>query len=411
MELQPLKIRFYPKMRSKLVTDYALYMRMTLLGKRTEVSLNYFLKREAWDEKEQALKTFHKDRGFVMNMTNKYRQRAQDVYQQMIQHGMETDLNEIRRKLTGDERDDASVEPTLLKLFKRILERKKALSGQHNTERTIQKYNCCRNHLIVFLKKNYDAEDRKFSQINLQFVEDFEVFLKTDGNCCHNTAMKHIQTLKTIYKSAVAYGYTNKDPFQKFKIRLEEVVRDYLSEQEIQKLLNLDLPTTKLSNVRDLFLFSCFTGLAWIDLRNLSSKHIHLENGKYWIRTRRQKTSIRTNVPLLEVPMGLIRKHCPNFENIDPEERLFNVISNQKTNKNLKQLAKLCGITKILTFHISRHTFATTVTLNNGVPIESVSCMLGHKNIKTTQHYAKLLDKKLEVDMHNLSEKLSYRRI
>jgi integrase len=188
-----------------------------------------------------------------------------------------------------------------------------------------------------------------------------------------------------------------------------EVNRCYLSEKEIEALLRLDVPHSGLANARDLFLFSCFTGLAYIDLKNLSAKHIQWENGRFWIRTRRQKTNVKTNVPLLEVPMNLIRSRCPDFETMDAEIPIFRVITNQKINEHLKELAKLAEIQKPLTFHIARHTFATTVTLNNGVPIESVSSMLGHKNITTTQHYAKLLDKKLEVDMDNLAGKLNFK--
>ena len=189
---------------------------------------------------------------------------------------------------------------------------------------------------------------------------------------------------------------------------MEEVIRCYLSEKEIQNLLELDLQGNKLFKVRDLFLFSCFTGLAYTDLKNLSVGHIQFENGKYWIRTRRQKTKVKTNVPLLDLPIRIINGHCPGFESMNAGDKIFKVMSNQKMNAYLKDLAKLCGISKVITFHIARHTFATTVTLNNGVPIESVSSMLGHKRISTTQHYAKLLDKKLEDDMNQLNARLKF---
>jgi site-specific recombinase XerD len=220
--------------------------------------------------------------------------------------------------------------------------------------------------------------------------------------------MKYIRIFKTVFKAAWSYGYTDKDPFQKYKIRLEEVVRTYLSEKEIKNLMELDRVGNKLSRVRDWFLFSCFTGLAYIDLKNLCAKHIQLENGKYWIRTRRQKTNVKTNVPMLDLPLQIIKRYCPDFETRNGEDKIFMIISNQKTNAYLKELAKDCTISKNLTFHLARHTFATTITLNNNVPIESVSSMLGHKNITTTQHYAKLLDKKLEVDMENLDARLNY---
>lgn len=406
MELQPLKIHFYPKTAERESNDCRLYMRLVINGKRTDISLKYNLSKSEWDDKRQTLRTSHPNRGYVLNLTNKYRQLAMDAYQQLIQRGMNYDVNVIRQKITGNERGDDNYEPTLFALFKRITDRKKTLGGSHNAKATIQKYGRCKSHLIIFLKTHLNKEDIKFSHINLQFVEDFELYLKTEGKCGHNSAMKHIQTFKTIYKSAVAHGYTDKDPFQKFKIRLEEVVRCYLSEKEIKELIELNIPHEGLANARDLFIFSCYTGLAYIDLKNLSVRNIQFENGRYWIRTRRQKTNVKTNVPLLDVPMRYIKNRCPEFETKDADDKIFRVITNQKINEHLKELAKLAEIKKDLTFHIARHTFATTITLNNGVPIESVSSMLGHKNITTTQHYAKLLDKKLAVDMDLLEEKL-----
>ena len=402
MELHPLKIRFYPKLKSGSEEQYALYMRMTLTGKRTDIALSYELARSMWNEKEQSLKGGHKDKGFVLNLTNQFRQRAQEIYQQCIQRNMDCDVNVIRKMLTGDKNEATAFERTVLCLFDRVITRKESLAGPNNTKPTIYKYKRCKTHLQKFVIEYYSADDVKFNQVNLQFIEDFELYLKAKGGCCHNTAMKHIRTFKTIFKAAQAHGYTDKDPFQKYRIRMEEVVRYYLNEVEIEKLIELDLPPNKLANVRDLFIFCCYTGLAYIDLKNLSGKHIQRENGKFWIRTRRQKTNVKSNIPLLDQPMKLIKKHCPEFESKDPDERIFRVISNQKMNAYLKELAKECGIKKALTFHLARHTFATTITLNNGVPIESVSSMLGHRNITTTQHYAKLLDRKLEEDMDRL---------
>jgi hypothetical protein len=330
MELQPLKIHFYPKSSESQTGECRLYMRLVLSGKRTEISLKYDLTKDDWDEKMQTLKMSNPNRGFVLNLTNKYRQMAMEVYQQLIQRGMELDVNIIRQKLTGSEKSNTSLEPTLMTLFTRITERKKALAGRNNTKRTIQKYGRCKSHLTIFIKKYYNKEDMKFSQLNLQFVEDFELYLKTDGKCCHNTSMKHIQTFKTIYKSAVAHGYTDKDPFQKYKIRLEEVVRDYLSEREIEALIKLEPPHEGLANARDLFLFCCFSGLAYIDLKNLCVRNIQFENGRFWVRTRRQKTNVKSNIPLLKFPLNLIRKRCPDFETMDADAKIFRVITNQK---------------------------------------------------------------------------------
>ncbi len=408
MELKPLKIRFCPKLKANERNQAVLYMRMTIDGKRAEISLNYEFPREAWDDKAQSLKQKHPEVSFVLNQMNQYRHRALEIQQQLVQHGIQPDVFAIKQRITGDPQTGKTMYPTLLELIDKAITRKIALTGKDNSKATVQKYRRCQSHLLVFLKLNYQKEDIACNKIDLQFIEDFELYLKTTGNCANNTSMKHIQTFKTIYRTATAHGWTDKDPFQKFKIKMQEVVRDYLSEKEIQCLLDADLPPNKCSKARDMFLFSCFTGLAYIDLRNLYARNIQKEKGKYWIRTRRQKTDVKSNIPLLDIPLDILKKYCPDFEEMDPMERLFKVISNQKMNAYLKELGTLLRIKKKLTFHIARHTFATTVTLNNGVPIESVSSMLGHKKITTTQHYAKLLDKKLEEDMAALGGKLRF---
>jgi site-specific recombinase XerD len=163
-----------------------------------------------------------------------------------------------------------------------------------------------------------------------------------------------------------------------------------------------------LIRVRDFFVFSCFTGLAYIDVKQLRKCEIEYHEEKYWIRTRRQKTGGRANIPLLNVPMEIIRKYC-NLEALNPEDTVIPILTNQKINAYLKELADLCGISKTLSFHVARHTFATTVTMMNGVPIETVSKMLGHKNINSTQHYARIVDQKVGEDMELLSRRLGTR--
>lgn len=408
MKLKPLKIRFYTKRKSAKSERHILYMRMVMDKSRVDISLGLTIDYTDWDPIAQKLSPRHPDKNVVSNLTNEYRQRATAIYQSYLQKGMECDVYIIRNLITGNENSGEDVEPTLLKLFDRLIDRKKKLPGKNNTKATIQKYHRCMKHLKNFMNESYNYADVKFNKIDLQFVENFELYLKTNGSCCHNSTMKHIQTFKTIFKAACAYGYTVRDPFQKYKIRMEEVVREYLNEKEIAILMELDLPPSGLSIVRDLFVFCCFTGLAYIDLKSLSVRNIQNDNGKYWIRTRRQKTNIKSNVPLLETALRILKKYCPDVDTGDIDGKIFRVISNQKMNAYLKTLAKISGIKKDFTFHIARHTFATTITLNNGVPIESVSSMLGHKHIATTQHYAKLLDKKLEVDMDVLRGKLAH---
>jgi site-specific recombinase XerD len=184
------------------------------------------------------------------------------------------------------------------------------------------------------------------------------------------------------------------------------VERVYLSEEEIENIINKDFKTDRLSLVRDIFLFSCFTGLAYIDVKNLTKSHISLGiDGEKWIFTHRQKTETASKIPILPITQMIIDKYEDHPECCN-QNKLLPILSNQKMNAYLKEIAGICEIEKELTFHIARHTFATTVTLTNGVPIESVSKMLGHKNLRTTQHYAKVLDKKVSEDMMILRNKM-----
>lgn len=205
----------------------------------------------------------------------------------------------------------------------------------------------------------------------------------------------------------MANDWLDKNPFANYKAKVKEVERVYLTEAEIQSIIEKDFKTERLSLVRDIFLFSCFTGLAYIDVKNLTKSHIsHGIDGEQWIFTHRQKTESASKIPILPITQMIIDKY-DNHPQSNNEDKLLPILSNQKMNAYLKEIAAICNINKELTFHIARHTFATTVTLTNGVPIESVSKMLGHKNLRTTQHYAKVLDRKVSEDMKILKDKFT----
>tara|TARA_R110002074_G_scaffold273224_1_gene444818 strand:- start:55 stop:693 length:639 start_codon:yes stop_codon:yes gene_type:complete len=199
----------------------------------------------------------------------------------------------------------------------------------------------------------------------------------------------------------------DRNPFSNYKSKVRAVERVYLTEDEIQKLMDKEFATERLSLVADIFLFSCYTGLAYIDVKNLTKSHISIGiDGDKWIFTHRQKTESASKIPILPVTQIIIDKYVDHPKCI-ANSSLLPIFSNQKMNAYLKEIAVVCEINKELTFHIARHTFATTVTLSNGVPIESVSKMLGHKNLRTTQHYAKVLDRKVSHDMNILKQKLA----
>jgi site-specific recombinase XerD len=229
--------------------------------------------------------------------------------------------------------------------------------------------------------------------------------LRSVRKCANNTAVKYIKNFKKIIRICISNGWLDKDPFVNYKSKIREVEREFLSIGEIDDIYSKNFINQRLGLVRDIFVFACFTGLAYIDVKQLTLSNISIGiDGGRWIYTHRQKTETASRIPLLPIPEEIIQKYATHPICLN-EERLLPILSNQKMNAYLKEIADVCGINKELTFHIARHTFATTVTLSNGVPIETVSKMLGHTNLKTTQHYAKILDIKISNDMMLLKEK------
>lgn len=267
---------------------------------------------------------------------------------------------------------------------------------------TLQKYNVCKRHFSEFLEKQYKRSDLKLTELTYVVIREFDLYLRTEVGQNANTATKTMKTFKTITLLGQKMGVLLHDPFMNHRFHIEPVNRGFLTDEEILLIANKDLGISRLELVRDIFIFSCFTGLAYIDVSNLTPDHIVTLGDKQWIMTQRQKTSVETNVLLLDIPKAIIAKYGgKTYRN----GKLFPMLTNQKTNSYLKEIADICGIKKKLTFHLARHTFAT-MSLSKGVPMESVSKMLGHTNIRTTQIYARITNKKIEHDMEELADKL-----
>jgi len=267
---------------------------------------------------------------------------------------------------------------------------------------TLQKYNVCKRHFSEFLEKQYKRSDLKLTELTYVVIREFDLYLRTEVGQNPNTATKTMKTFKTITLLGQKMGVLLHDPFMNHRFHIEPVNRGFLTDEEILLIANKDLGISRLELVRDIFIFSCFTGLAYIDVSNLTPDHIVTLGDKQWIMTQRQKTSVETNVLLLDIPKAIIAKYGgKTYRN----GKLFPMLTNQKTNSYLKEIADICGIKKNLTFHLARHTFAT-MSLSKGVPMESVSKMLGHTNIRTTQIYARITNKKIEHDMEELADKL-----
>lgn len=293
-------------------------------------------------------------------------------------------------------------EYTVLTLFQRHNDDVQKLIGIGKSKATWQKYERTKNHLADFLRLKYHVSDISPKEINHMLLTDFEVYLKTVCGCNANTTAKFMQSFKRIVLIARNNGWLKSDPFVNYPIRLNEVDRGYLTESEIKAIMNKKFSTKRLEQVRDIFIFSCFCGLAYIDVANLREDNISPSfDGNIWIKGKREKTGVRFNIPQL----GIARQILDKYKGQQPNGRLLPILSNQKTNTYLKEIADVCGIKKNITFHLARHTFATYL-LSKGVSIESISKMLGHTNIKTTQIYARITDTKVGDDMAQFAEKI-----
>lgn len=294
---------------------------------------------------------------------------------------------------------------TLIQLFEKHNTDISKQVGISVSKATLQKYNVCKHHFSDFLDKQYKRNDLKLTELTYLVIREFDLYLRTVVGQNSNTATKTMKTFKTITLLGQKMGVLLHDPFMNHRFHLEPVNRGFLTDEEILLIANKEIGIPRLELVRDIFIFSCFTGLAYIDVSNLTPDHIVTLGDKQWIMTQRQKTSVETNILLLDIPKAIIDKYCDNPAYPKRENKLFPILSNQKMNAYLKEIADLCGIKKNLTFHLARHTFAT-MSLSKGVPMESVSKMLGHTNIKTTQIYARITNKKIEHDMEKLAGKL-----
>lgn len=275
-----------------------------------------------------------------------------------------------------------------------------ALLGKKFSFGTYKNYKTTLKYLKEFVPKQYKVKDILLSDLTYKFVEDFEFFLTIDKNCSNNGVMKQVQRLRKIVNMAVTNDWLDKNPFIKFKIHYDRVDRGYLTLGELRDLQAIELGCSRLKNVRDYFMFSCYTGLSYIDVKNLSPSELHQDDeGNWWIIQTREKTNIQAQIPLLQKAMEILERHFVPWN-----ERIFPVVSNQKTNQYLKELGTMAGISKKLHYHLARHTFATTIALSNNVPLETVSKILGHTKISTTQVYARILKGKILSDVKGLDE-------
>ncbi|RAW01582.1 site-specific integrase [Pseudochryseolinea flava] len=377
------------------------YMRVTIDGKRFDVSTNISIDPALWSRASGKMRGTKESARAVNYQLELFRTRVFETQKRIIAKDAVLNVSSFREEWRGQKQKRKS----LIAIFENHNQQIKSLVGIDFAPGTVDRYETSLKHTKSFLWDKYRRNDIAIQEITHDFICDYEIWLKANRGCNQNTTMKYLANFKKIILICVKNGWLKRDPFISFKMRKTDTERCFLNEEELRRLANKLFSIDRLTFVRDVFLFSCFTGLAYVDVTKLKLTDIQQGiDGRKWILINRQKTNTPSRIPLLKPAFDVLGKYL-GHPICAAKNTLLPILSNQKMNAYLKEIADACGINKKLTFHIARHTFATTVALTNGVSIESVSKMLGHKDIKTTQHYAKILDQKISTDTKVLTEK------
>ncbi len=378
-----------------------IYQRITINNKRFDVSSGYYVAESKWSTEGSKIKGNTEEARLINGQLDMMKAIVYETEKKLFMNQITITFETFKNEYQGKK----DRERMLIPIFEEHNRKIKELVGQEYAPGTLERYQTSLKHTKDFLFWKYNISDINIEKIDHSFIMEYEFYLRSERKCANNTAVKYIKNFHKIINQCLANGWLNKDPFTNYKAKIKEVTREFLTEKEIEQIINKEFVSERLELVRDIFIFSCFTGLAYIDVKQLSANNISFGiDGDKWIFKNRQKTDTTSKIPLLPMALEIINKY-ENYPVCKNENRLLPILSNQKMNSYLKEIADVCDINKELTFHIARHTFATTVTLSNGVPLETVSKMLGHTNLKTTQHYAKILDKKISDDMQILKEK------
>lgn len=397
-----LRVLFYLR-RYKLTSQKKcpIFLRITFNGVRAEMALKRNVAPESWDSKRQAVKGKSPEANSINEQIRVFEMRIYDIYNKLVGNGEVFNANKLKDLFLGQNRNQITIGYAFQFHNKRL----EAQIGKQFAKGTYDRYVICFKLLQEFMGHRYGKKDFYLNEIDLAFINEFDFYLRTKRNCCNNTTVKYLKNLKKIINFSKSMGWIINDPFVYYKAKLEEVDKEILTQEELNKLISKTFAIARMQQVKDVFLFCCLTGLSYSDVKKLNDKNIFIGmDGNKWIQISRTKTNVLTKVPLVPIAIEILDKY-KNCEQCLKDNKLLPVLSNQKYNSYLKEMADCLGIEKNLTSHTARHTFATTVTLNNRIPLETVSKMLGHKSLKTTQIYSKVTEVKLSDDMASLMNK------
>lgn len=371
-----------------------IYMRITIDGERAEISTKRYVKPNKWNSKVYRVKGRSERVKAINNYLTILHNRVLQAYNELL---FATDIvtpKDVKDKVLG--KDEARFK--LLELFEQHNQKVKRLVGNDYAKATYKKFDRIYRFAKKYMEKNYDKSDLYFTEIDLDFIEGFEEYLKVQRGLQHNTTLKYISVLKKIFLIAKRKGLLIKDPFTDFDRSFKEKVPTHLTMKELKSIEQCNLgDIERLERVRDCFVFCCYTGLSYSDADKLSYDEFYEDDeGDVWLVQNRTKTDEPAQILLLPKALEIYKKYKTEGEQVLP------TISNQRMNAYLKEIADVSRIQKNLTFHVARHTFATTITLGNGLSIETVQIMMGHRNRRSTEHYARITNKKLIADMKKL---------
>ena len=397
-------VNFWLDKRKVKNEEALIYAGITVNGKRLNISLKRSVPISQWNSKTKRLNGTSKKSNEINEFLDQNYARFHQIYQDLKFKGKLITSDLVKTEFNG--------EGVSFKTLNELIQYHQDKIRNTHSAGSIRNFKVSEKYIREYVHQRLRTSDIYLSQLDYKFLSDFEAFLFNyypKGHykaMSHNTVMKHIQRLRKIVTLAFHLEWLDKDPFRRWKMTFEKREREFLSKNELSNLKHAEIPIDRLDRIRDLFIFSCYTGLSYGDLMKLSEEEISIGiDGKAWIITTRNKTNNAVKVPLLEPALGILKKY-EDHPITQATGKLLPECSNQKVNLYLKELAMIVGIKKNLTFHMSRHTFATTVTLSNGVPIETVSKLLGHSKLSTTQIYARVIDSKISNDMEKLKDKL-----
>jgi len=386
--------------------DVPVYLRITVNSKRAEIATGRQCDPKRWNSKSGRMSGCREDARSVNVYFANLQQKLFDAHSELVRSGETVTAESPKSKFYGR----IEKPRMLLGILKDHNHRMEALVGTEYAAGTLKRYKVLERHTIAFLNDRFKASDFDIKKIDYAFVIDYEFYLRTVRQMGNNAVVKHMKMFRKILNICLNNSWIQVDPFANFKGTYKKVDKAILTQQEIELIAGKEFVSERLSQVRDTFLFCFYTGLAYSDVQKLKISDISVGfDREHWIIIQRVKTDENCHIPLLPEARSIIDRY-KNHPFCLLRGNLLPVPSNQKMNEYLKEIAVLCGINKAMTSHVARHTFATTVTLQNGVPIETVSKMLGYTNILTTQFYAKIMDLRVSKDMLALKNEFLNRK-